>query len=302
MAWSTPVANAITRLHAYIGTRYDAVTKPYGLAGDGYKTNLPVAFNDMGTVADAVGQTATAIDAAQSSISTMNANVNTKHDEVVTLAGQAQTARDQAQAAAASVNLPAITAADAGKGLEVKSDGSGWQLVGYLKAAGGTLTGWLQTYAGVDATNLGLRIGEATSGFYRSGAGVLGFVANGVEVFRTAATGALTFYKAVVPKVVTVNWGSTITLDLTAGNKFTVTLGGATAFANPTLTAAMVGMEFTIIPTQDANGNRTQSYGSFFKFPNGTAPTGSTAAGKRDRVICEVVSTTAIDAVFVKGF
>lgn len=106
----------------------------------------------------------------------------------------------------------------------------------------------------------------------------------------------------VTPKVAPVTWGATITLDLTAGNKFPVTLGGATTFANPTLTAAMVGMEFTIITTQDATGNRTQSFGGYFKFPNGTAPTGSTAAGKRDRVICEVVSTTAIDAVFVKGF
>ncbi|QCG97379.1 hypothetical protein E6C67_26770 [Azospirillum sp. TSA2s] len=106
----------------------------------------------------------------------------------------------------------------------------------------------------------------------------------------------------VTPKVASVTWSSTITLDLTAGNKFPVTLGGATTFANPTITAAMVGMEFTIIPTQDGTGSRTASFGSYFKFPNGTAPTASTAAGKRDRVICEVVSTTAIDAVYVKGF
>ena len=68
MAWPTPVANAITRLLAYIGTRYDAATNPYGLAGDGYKTNLSAAFNDMGTVADAVGQAATDVATIKSDV------------------------------------------------------------------------------------------------------------------------------------------------------------------------------------------------------------------------------------------
>lgn len=206
-----------------------------------------------------------------------------------------------------ATELNAELAVDAAERAEAAADRAAtWDPANYLALVGGTLTGWLRTWAGVDASNLGLRIGEATSGFYRSALGVIGFVVNGIEVFRTAANGTLTFRKPVVPKVVTVPWAETIALDLTAGNKFAVTLGGATNFAAPTLTAEMVGMEFTIIPMQDVVGNRAVDFDSLFHFPGGAAPIASTTAGKRDRVICEVVTTAAgtlaIDAVYVKGF
>ncbi|SMH62525.1 hypothetical protein [Azospirillum agricola] len=170
-----------------------------------------------------------------------------------------------------------------------------------LAASPNTLTAWLQTIAGT-LGSLALRIGEAGSGFYLVSSGVWTAVAGGVEVFRVAATGAIALFRPVVPKAVTPAWASSITLDLTAGNKFAVTLGGATVFPNPTITAAMVGMEFTINATQDVSGNRAVSFGSYFKFPNGTAPVASTTAGKRDKIVCEVVSTTAIDATFIGGF
>lgn len=256
-------------------------------------------------------ETRTAADSANATAqATIATNKAVEAQGYAASAGNSATAAlgyaNAAGAAVAGVNMPSVTAADAGKGIEVKPDGSGWQLVSILKTIGGTLTGWLQTHSGADASNLGLRIGEAASGFYRSAAGVLGFVVNGIEVFRTASTGGVTFYKPVVPKVLTLPWASSITLDLTAANKFAVTLNGATAFAAPTLTAAMVGMEFTIIPMQDNIGNRAVTFDSIFRFPIGIAPTASTAAGTRDRVICEVVSTLsdglAIDAVYVKGF
>ncbi len=201
----------------------------------------------------------------------------------------------------------AAAAVDAAQRAEDAADRAAtWDPANYLALVGGALTGWLRAWAGVDASNLGLRIGEDTSGFYRSAAGVLGFVVNGIEVFRTAATGTLTFRKPVVPKVVTVPWAATVTLDLTTGNKFAVTLGGGTTFAAPALTDAMEGMEFTVIPMQDAAGNRAVAFDSIFRFPFGVAPIASTAAGKRDRAICEVVRTAAgtlaIDAVYVKGF
>lgn len=206
-----------------------------------------------------------------------------------------------------ATEMNAAVAVDAATRAEAAADRAAiWDPANYLALAGGALTGWLRTGPGVDASNLGLRIGEATSGFYRSALGVIGFVVNGIEVFRTAANGTLTFRKPVVPKVVTVPWASAIALDLTAGNKFAVTLGGDTLFGAPALTADMVGMEFTIIPTQDGTGNRAVTFDSIFHFPTGVAPTPSTAAGKRDRAICEVVSTAAgtlaIDAVYVRGF
>ena len=206
-----------------------------------------------------------------------------------------------------ATELNAALAVDAAERAEAAADRADtFDPLNYLALVGGALTGWLRTFAGTDASNLGLRIGEATSGFYRSALGVIGFVVNGIEVFRTAANGTLTFRKSVMPKVVTVTWATTITLDLTAGNKFKVTLGGGTTFGPPTLTDDMEGMEFTIIPMQDATGSRSVAFDSIFHFPAGVAPIPSTAAGKRDRAICEVVRTAAgalaIDAVYVKGF
>ncbi|WP_042700694.1 hypothetical protein [Azospirillum sp. B506] len=256
---------------------------------------------------ETVSATNAATSTAQAIIAT---NKATEAQGYASSAGNSATAAlgyaNAAGAAAAGVNMPTVGAADAGKGIEVKPDGSGWRLASFLKSIGGTLTGWLQTYAGTDSTNLGLRIGEATSGFYRSALGVIGFVVNGIEVFRTAANGTLTFRTPVVPRVVTVPWAATIALDLTVGNKFKVTLGGGTTFGPPTLTDDMEGMEFTIIPMQDATGNRAVAFDSLFRFPAGVAPIPSAAAGKRDRAICEVVKTAAgtlaIDAVYVKGF
>lgn len=206
-----------------------------------------------------------------------------------------------------ATEMNATVAVDAATRAEAAADRAAtWDPANYLALAGGALTGWLRSWAGVDASNLGLRIGEATSGFYRSALGVIGFVVNGIEVFRTAANGTLTFRRPVVPKVVSVPWASTITLDLTAGNKFPVTLDGDTTFAPPALTPEMVGLEFTIIPMQGTGGNRAVAFDALFRFPGGADPIASTTAGKRDRAICEVVTTAtgtlAIDAVYVKGF
>jgi len=173
--------------------------------------------------------------------------------------------------------------------------------VGHWRLSGvsNTLTSWLQTVAG-SLGALGLRIGEATSGFYRVSAGAWAAVANGIEVFRTAATGTLTFLKAVRSPPVALAWASTITIDANAGNRFSVTLAGATTFANPTNLAD--GQEIVVIIKQDGTGNRTASWGSYWKFPNGTAPVLSTVANMTDRVIGDTVGTAAIQAVAVKGW
>lgn len=106
----------------------------------------------------------------------------------------------------------------------------------------------------------------------------------------------------VVGKYVALNWNSTITIDLTAGNVFAVTLGGATTFANPTITSAMIGMEVHIIAKQDATGSRTIGLGSYWKFPLGATPIWSTAAGKTDHLVGIVVSTTEIHVTGILGY
>lgn len=74
---------------------------------------------------------------------------------------------------------------------------------------------------------------------------------------------------------------------------------GATGrtLANPT--NIKVGQRGTIHITQDGGGSKTiTTYGSYYKFPGGVKPTLSVAAGARDRITYEVVSSTQIDCFF----
>lgn len=87
---------------------------------------------------------------------------------------------------------------------------------------------------------------------------------------------------------------STITPDFSLANNFSVTLGGSRTLANPTnLTAGQAGI---IVITQDGTGSRTLAYGSYFKFPTGTAPTLTTTASAVDVLAYYVESSTRITA------
>lgn len=88
--------------------------------------------------------------------------------------------------------------------------------------------------------------------------------------------------------------GATITPDFGVANNFSVTLGGNRTLANPTnLTAGQSGV---IVITQDGTGSRTLAYGSYFKFPTGTAPTLTTTANAVDVLCYYVESSTRITA------
>lgn len=91
--------------------------------------------------------------------------------------------------------------------------------------------------------------------------------------------------------------GATITPDFAVANNFSVTLGGNRTLANPTnLTAGQSGV---ITITQDGTGSRTLAYGSYFKFPAGTAPTLTTTAAAVDVLAYYVESSTRITARLV---
>lgn len=79
--------------------------------------------------------------------------------------------------------------------------------------------------------------------------------------------------------------GATITPNASASNHFRVTLAGNRTLANPTNLVDGVILNFWI--KQDATGSRTLAYGSKFKWPGGTAPTLTTAAGSLDLVIAQ---------------
>jgi len=88
--------------------------------------------------------------------------------------------------------------------------------------------------------------------------------------------------------------GATITPDFSAANNYSVTLGGNRTLANPTnLTAGQSGV---IVITQDGTGSRTLAYGSYWKFPGGTAPTLTTTASAVDVLVYYAESTTRITA------
>jgi len=88
--------------------------------------------------------------------------------------------------------------------------------------------------------------------------------------------------------------GATITPDFAVANNFSVTLGGNRTLANPTnLTAGQSGV---IVISQDSSGSRTASFGAYWKFPGGTAPTLTTTASAKDVLCYFVDSSTRITA------
>lgn len=130
--------------------------------------------------------------------------------------------------------------------------------------------------------NLGLAIGTD----------VQGYDANTAKLNVTQS-----FTKAQRGTVVAMTDGATITPDFSAGNNFSVTLGGNRTLANPTnLTAGQSG---AIVITQDGTGSRTLAYGSYFKFPSGSAPVLTTTANAVDVLVYFAESATRITARLV---
>lgn len=85
---------------------------------------------------------------------------------------------------------------------------------------------------------------------------------------------------------------TTFAWDMSAGFDFVLTLNGNRTLANPTNTK--VGQKGRLIIQQDATGSRTLTWGSNFKFANGTAPTLSTAASATDVLYYDVRSSSYI--------
>ena len=105
---------------------------------------------------------------------------------------------------------------------------------------------------------------------------------------------------ALAPTITTLTDGATITPDFSTSCNFTVTLGGNRALDNPSNPVA--GQSGSIFIVQDATGSRTLSWGTYWDFPAGVAPTLSTGANAVDRVDYIVRSTTSIQAVFTGNY
>jgi len=107
-------------------------------------------------------------------------------------------------------------------------------------------------------------------------------------------TGVGTFDAATRGAIGTLTDGATITPDFAVANHFSVTLAGNRTLANPTNLAA--GQSGAIFITQDASGSRTLTFGAYWKFAGGTAPTLSTAANAVDMLVYVVKSSTEVYA------
>ena len=88
---------------------------------------------------------------------------------------------------------------------------------------------------------------------------------------------------------------ATVTIDMADSNHFSCTMAHNITFANPSnLTAGQTG---SIFLTQDGTGSRTASWGSYWDWAAGTAPTLTTTAAAVDRIDYVVRSSTSINAV-----
>lgn len=181
--------------------------------------------------------------------------------------------------------------------------------------ASGDIANGMPVYLTYDGTNMVLSnpVYQSTTPLSKGGTGAttasaartaLGLaIGTDIEAYDSTIvkTGAnQTFTKAQRTTITTLTDGATITPDFSASNDYTVTLGGNRTLANGTnITAGQGGVIYVI---QDATGSRTLSFGSYYKFEDGTAPTLSTAANAIDVIAYEVKSSTEILCKWLGNF
>ena len=96
-------------------------------------------------------------------------------------------------------------------------------------------------------------------------------------------------------EITTLTDGATVTPNLNDSNNYVLVLGGNRTIANPTNITA--GQSGSIFIAQDGTGSRTASWGSYWDWAAGVAPTLSTGANEVDRIDYIVRSSTSIHAV-----
>lgn len=87
---------------------------------------------------------------------------------------------------------------------------------------------------------------------------------------------------------------STVTLNLANNNYFDITLANNIVMANPSGTSNTQGG--SIFLTQDGTGSRTVTFGQYWRFPSGSAPSLSSSANAQDRIDYVVKSANSIHA------
>lgn len=116
-----------------------------------------------------------------------------------------------------------------------------------------------------------------------------------VDAMEASTAGGTVAVSATSGNITTLTSSASITIAMSDSNNYKVTLAHNATFNNPTsITAGQTGAIFI---TQDGTGSRTASWGSYWDFTGGTAPTLSTTAGAVDRIDYVVLDSTNIQAV-----
>ena len=103
------------------------------------------------------------------------------------------------------------------------------------------------------------------------------------KVLTANASGIVTFNKAITEQSVALTSGTSVTLDISLGSVFTITLAhniSTFTWSNPATSGDVSA--FVLKVTQDGTGNRTIAFPAAVDFAGGTAPTLSTGANDVD--------------------
>lgn len=103
------------------------------------------------------------------------------------------------------------------------------------------------------------------------------------KVLTANASGIVTFNKAITEQSVSLTSGTSVTLDISQGSVFTITLAhniGTFTWSNPATSGDVSA--FVLKVTQDGTGSRTIAFPAAVDFAGGTAPTLSTGANDVD--------------------
>ena len=123
----------------------------------------------------------------------------------------------------------------------------------------------------------------------------IGSTVQGYDADTAKTDTAQTFTAGQRGEITTLTSASTVTPDFADSNNFTLTLDQSLTFANPSnLTAGQSGSIFLV---QDSTGSRVITWGSYWDWAGGTAPTLTTTANAVDRVDYIVRTTGSIHAV-----
>ncbi|NBT50984.1 MAG: hypothetical protein EBT12_05425, partial [Marivivens sp.] len=166
-------------------------------------------------------------------------------------------------------------------------NGSAWQVAAVSATGLLTASNNLSDVASAATarTNLGVAIGSDVQAF-------------DADTAKTDA--AQTFTAGQRGEITTLTDGANISVDLADSNNYVVTLAGNRTLDNPSnITAGQSGSIFIV---QDGTGSRTLSFGSYYDFAGGTAPTLSTTASAVDRIDYVVRSSTSIHCVFTANY